>query len=184
MSEDQNNLFVNFNEHLNKIFETDLLKDVSRKSPQTLQVLTFHLACEYMLAKWVDFKINEGKEVFKGIEKIGFHNKLYIAKNIGFPKDLFEILNKLNDIRNKFAHDPFEKNLNNKKLDELVKEVDKAQPQHGNEISKLSTPDKVSYINVDIKDTNSKMFFVLQSIFWKTRSYIFVDISRSLSNSI
>ena len=177
--------FEKFCKELDGLKEKDPLRDVKSSSSQMLQIVSFHLMYEYLIEKWIDYKINNGKPVFSGIEKIGFHNKMYIAKNIGMPKELFSSLNKINDIRNKFAHTISAK-VSEKEIKELCKIIDKVNLDN-NKTDLLSTYDDTQNCWVRIDDTicpNIKFHLALSTLSAKLRNFVFIDIFESNSHPV
>ncbi|ODB34694.1 hypothetical protein BB427_18870 [Pseudoalteromonas sp. BMB] len=166
-------LFKEFNSELDKLYQSEPLKDISKESPHVLQIITFHLVFEHLIEKWIDFKINSGKSVFKGVEKIGFHNKLYIAKNVGLPIKLFKSLNKINEERNKFAHKLGKQDLTkdeiNKILDELgisQQEFDEFGVYDGGRLHKVKNSSSGTLL----------LFMLLQTLLTELGNFVFIDI--------
>lgn len=166
-------LFEEFNAELDKLYQSEPLKDISKESPHVLQIITFHLVYEYLLEKWIDFKVNSGKQVFRGVEKIGFHNKLYIAKNIGLPIKLFKSLNKINEERNKFAHKLGKQDLTNDEIKHILDQL---------EVSRKEFDGFGVYENGELylaKNSSSGkllLFLLLQTLLGELRNFVFTDI--------
>lgn len=53
-------LFEELSSELDKLYQSEPLKDISKESPHVLQIITFHLVYEHLIEKWIDFKINSG----------------------------------------------------------------------------------------------------------------------------
>ncbi|ARC94904.1 hypothetical protein B6A42_25895 (plasmid) [Vibrio coralliilyticus] len=166
-------LFDEFNSELDKLSQSEPLKDVSRESPHVLQIISFHLVFEHLIEKWIDFKINSGKSVFKGVEKIGFHNKLYIAKNVGLPIKLFKGLNKINEERNKFAHKLGKQDLTK---DEIMKILDELGISR-REFNEFGVYDGSTLHKVKSASSETLLLFILlNTLLSELRNFVFSDI--------
>lgn len=176
--------FDAFNSQLSKLAESEPLKEVGRQSPQPLQVISHHLIFEFLVEQWINFKINKGGSVFAGIEKIGFHNKLYIAKNIGLPKEIFKVLDVINTERNHFAHKIFKKTVERAKILEIAKLADAIRAT-GGEFHKLGVyiDGKLTYAQ-DIECEKTLLHLALTATKDKLRNFIFIDIHHSNSRPI
>ncbi len=176
--------FVAFNEQLNKLEGSEPLKEVDSKSPQSLQVISYHLIFEFLIEQWVNFKVNKGMAVFSGIEKIGFHNKLYIAKNVGLPIEIFRSLEVINNERNRFAHDIFKKTVGRSKIFEMAK-LAGAIDATGEEFNTLGVyiGGKLTYVK-DIECEGTLLNLALDATKQKIRNYVFVDVLEQNSRPI
>ncbi|MGY3299736.1 hypothetical protein ACVWY1_004210 [Pseudomonas sp. TE6288] len=174
--------FVAFNKELEKLAESEPLKEVTRNSPQPLQVISHHLIFEYLIESWINFKINNGKPVFSGISKIGFHNKLYIAKNIGLPIEIFQALDLINKERNEFAHQIFKRTLKSNKIQEISKLSDNIKPTEQT-VNQLGTyiDGKIKYAS-EIKCENTLLNLALTATHDKVRNFVFTDIYHDTSH--
>lgn len=174
-------IFESFNNELTKLAEIDPLKDVSTTSPHTLQVMAFHLTFECIIERWIDYKINKGKKVFEGIDKIGFHNKLYIAKNIGLPKKLFNVLNKINDERNKFAHQIHKKGIDKKEILEIARLANEIDCT-GGKFEDLGIYENGKLLRASDTSCDKVLLLLsLHAVFGKLRNFAFSDIHLSTS---
>lgn len=176
--------FVAFNEQLVKLAESEPLKEIDRSSPQSLQVMSFHLIFEYLIEHWINFKLNRGVSLFSGIEKIGFHNKLYIAKNIGLPKEIFKALSVINDERNSFAHKIFKKSIQRSNIIKIAKLADNIKAT-GGEFNELGVyiGGELLYAK-DIECENTLLNLALTALKDKVRNYVFIDIHHQTSHPI
>jgi hypothetical protein len=180
-SEEEAKRFKAFNSELSKLGEIDPLQEVSSTSPHILQIVAFHLIFEYLIEKWIDWKINNGAPVFSGIEKIGFHNKLYIAKNIGLPKTIFKALNKVNDERNKFAHLISKKKINKNEIIEIALLADQIDCM-GGKFEDLGV--NVNGKMICASETSCErtlLLLALHALLGKLRNFVFTDVHLNTS---
>lgn len=175
-SEEEAKRFEAFNSELSKLSEIDPLQEISSTSPHTLQIVAFHLIFEYLIEKWIDYKVNKGASVFSGIEKIGFHNKLYIAKNIGLPMTIFKALNKVNDERNKFAHQISKKKISKKEITEIAALADSIECTGGKfEDLGVYENGKVTHAS-ETSCEKTLLLLALHALLGKLRNFIFTDV--------
>lgn len=87
--------FVNIFDH------EDYIAMVNTLDEATL-ILKAHLILEEFLNIWAS-KVTNTQDLFAG-SFVPFKTKLLISKNLGLSTDLFEILDKFNDVRNRFSH--------------------------------------------------------------------------------
>ena len=175
-TEEEMKRFEKFNDELSKLGKLDPLKEINTTSPHLLQIITFHLIFEYLIKKWVDYKVNGGGQVFKGIEKIGFHNKLYIAKNIGLPKSIFLALRLINDERNKFAHQISMKRISKEAVTEIAKLANEINCT-GGRFEDLGVYEGGKTIRAS--ETNCEktlLLLALHALLGKLRNFVFTDI--------
>lgn len=176
--------FESFNQELQTLGEIDPLRELGVRSPHVLQVIAFHLTFEYLIEKWIDYKINSGKSVFSGIEKIGFHNKLYIAKNIGMPKSIFHALNKLNDERNRFAHQISRTSLSKKEILDIAGTAD-AIEFTGGQFADLKIYDGTLLVDSEtVACERGLLLLALNALLGKVRNFVFTDIHLSTSQNL
>ena len=176
MTEKQNAKFISFYKNLSNLAKIDPLRQIKTTSPQSLQFITFHLIFEYMLENWINYKINNGENLFRGIKKIGFHNKMYIAKNAGFPKDIFNCLDIVNNIRNEFAHQIDKSSLKTNEMDTLFKQIKEIDTK-GNSVESVSfIEDGITYFFSDTNSQSANTLIYLHLLSGKIRNYIFTDI--------
>ena len=89
-----------------------LWEDTLRIDKPMVIVLTLHLMCENFLEAWICSYVNIQdlfKEDLKGKDEkvkfnMPFQNKLKFAQRLGLPMPAYHAINKLNAIRNNFAH--------------------------------------------------------------------------------
>jgi hypothetical protein len=183
-NEEQAKKFERFNHELKTLGEIDPLRELGVRSPHVLQVIAFHLTFEYLIEKWIDYKVNSGSSVFSGIEKIGFHNKLYIAKNIGLPKKIFHALNKINDERNRFAHQISRTSLSEKEILEIAGMAD-AIESTGGQFADLGIYDGALLVNSETAACERGLLLLaLHALLGKVRNFVFTDIHLSTSQSL
>ena len=175
-SKEEMERFEAFYAELSRLGEIDPLQEVSSTSPHTLQIVSFHLIFEYLVEKWIDCKINHGNQVFSGIKKIGFHNKLYIAKNIGLPKTIFQALNRVNDERNGFAHQISKKIISKKEIAEIAKLADNIDCVDGN-FGDLGVYKNGNLIHAsETSCEKALLLLALHALLGKLRNFVFTDI--------
>lgn len=86
----------------NRIFDhKDYLAMISVSDEATC-ILRGHLILEEVLNLWSS-KVTNTEDLYAGIF-VSFKTKLVVSKNLGMSEELFTVLNKVNDIRNKFSH--------------------------------------------------------------------------------
>jgi hypothetical protein len=86
----------------NRIFDhTDYLAMINIPDEATC-ILRGHLILEEVLNLWSS-KLTKTEDLYAGTF-VPFKTKLVISKNLGIPDDIFSILDKINEIRNKFSH--------------------------------------------------------------------------------
>lgn len=185
-TEEEMKIFDSFDKELTILYkDIEPLKEIVATSNQALQIISFHLVFEYLIEKWIDCKINKRASVFRGIEKIGFHNKLYMAKNIGLPKTLFSLMEKINEERNKFAHQITKKEIQQKdiiKIGELSNNV----VCTGARYEELGIPVEsggYAYFSAT-KCEKILLHIVLHASLEKLKNFIFMDIHHSTSREL
>jgi hypothetical protein len=180
-SEEEMKRFEAFDAELSRLGDIDPLKEVSSTSPHTLQIVVFHLIFEYLVEKWIDCKINHGNQVFSGIGKIGFHNKLYIAKNIGLPKPIFQALNRVNIERNKFAHQISNKLVSKKEIMEIAELANNIDCT-GGKFENLGVYENGKLVHASETDCEKTLLLLaLHALLGKLRNFVFMDIHLSTS---
>lgn len=86
----------------NRIFDhEDYLAMISIPDEATC-VLRGHLILEEVLNLWSS-KVTNTDDLYAGIF-VSFKTKLVVSKNLGMSEEIFTVLDKVNDIRNKFSH--------------------------------------------------------------------------------
>jgi len=109
----------------NRIFDhQDYLAMISIPDEATC-VLRAHLILEEVLNVW-GAKITGTEDLYAGAF-VPFKTKLVIAKNLGLDADLFKLLNKINEIRNRFSHRKGHE-LEDSLIDSLKDQVNNAVP--------------------------------------------------------
>tara|TARA_R110001583_G_C5475562_1_gene393263 strand:- start:57 stop:728 length:672 start_codon:yes stop_codon:yes gene_type:complete len=104
-----------------RIFEPSDYMAMVNTSDQAACVLRGHLVLEEFLHLWID-KVTSTDDMFRGVF-VPFKSKLQISKNLGLSQDHFEVLDKINTIRNKFGHRKgYEVELST--LDSLAEKID------------------------------------------------------------
>ncbi|WP_417355121.1 hypothetical protein [Gallaecimonas pentaromativorans] len=86
----------------NRIFDhKDYLAMISIPDEATC-ILRGHLILEEVLNLWSS-KLTNTEDLYAGIF-VSFKTKLVVSKNLGLSEELFTVLDKVNNIRNKFSH--------------------------------------------------------------------------------
>ncbi|CEP34355.1 MULTISPECIES: hypothetical protein [unclassified Halomonas] len=86
----------------NRIFDhNDYLAMISIPDEATC-ILRGHLILEEVLNLWSS-KVTNTEDLYAGIF-VSFKTKLVVSRNLGISEELFTVLDKVNDIRNKFSH--------------------------------------------------------------------------------
>jgi hypothetical protein len=71
-------------------------------SDQAACVLRGHMVLEEFVDLWAN-KVTDCDDLFGGIF-VPFKTKLVMGKNLGMSEEIFKVLDKVNDIRNRFGH--------------------------------------------------------------------------------
>lgn len=183
MTEEQSKIFSDFDGALAKLGALNPLRDVRSTSPHALQIISFHLIYEYLIEAWINFKLNGGKNIFENIATIGFHNKVYIARNIGLPKDIFQALLFVNNQRNDLAHKITKRDLDEKMISDFAEKVEKIS-DGGNSIFELKIMEGDKAINISSKNLGARLLVVLYALLFRVRNFVFTDLHLSLSTEI
>lgn len=86
----------------NRIFDhKDYLAMISIPDEATC-ILRGHLILEEVLNLWSS-KVTNTEDLYAGIF-VSFKTKLVVSKNLGLSEELFTVLDRVNEIRNKFSH--------------------------------------------------------------------------------
>lgn len=96
-------MFIELGGHSNNV---NILFDAITTDDLLGTVLRIHLACEQLVEFWIFSAVNN-ENIFNednGRLSVNFYSKLVIANNLGLPSTLFNVIKKINHIRNKFAH--------------------------------------------------------------------------------
>ena len=111
----------------------------SDKEP-LVNVLTLHLMSENFLEAYICFKLNisnlfdteirkeNGEEYKKEALKLQFNQKLKFSQILGLPQEVCEFFEKLNRLRNKFAHDLNVQPIDNSFIESLINIVNRLEP--------------------------------------------------------
>lgn len=103
-------------------------------------------------------------------------NKLYIAKNLGLPKEIFEVLDAVNAQRNKFAHQLTKSEVERKDIFALEKLADSIDCR-GAKVSELRLMDEGREVTVsETTPSRALLLLVLHAVFGKLRNFVFYDI--------
>ncbi|MFB1118092.1 hypothetical protein RF240_19340 [Dickeya dadantii] len=84
-------------------------------------ILRGHLILEEVLNLWSS-KITSTEDLYAGIF-VSFKTKLVVSRNLGISEEIFSVLDKVNDIRNKFSHRKGYQ-LENSQIESLKTKVD------------------------------------------------------------
>lgn len=85
-----------------RIFDNEDMMGMYNIPDEAACVLKAHLILEELLDLWCS-QLTNVEDLFIGIF-VPFKTKLVVAKNLGLDSQAYEILNKVNEIRNKFSH--------------------------------------------------------------------------------
>ncbi|PIT08973.1 hypothetical protein [Snodgrassella communis] len=125
--------FQNFNKiHSNYKFWLNASND----NQALVNVLTLHLMCENFLEAYICSRLNisdlfdenipkkNGKETFR----LQFNQKLKFSLRLGLPMEAYEFFEKLNSLRNKFAHNLNTGSIDQTLIDSLTGLVNRMEP--------------------------------------------------------
>ncbi len=105
-----------------RIFEAADYMAMVNTPDEAACVLRGHLVLEEFLHLWID-KITSTDDMFSGVF-VPFKSKLQISRNLGLSQDHFKVLDKINEIRNRFGHRKgYEMEAST--LDSLAERIDK-----------------------------------------------------------
>jgi hypothetical protein len=108
-----------------KIFDPKDFLAMINIPDEALCVLRAHLMLEEFLNLW-SAKTTDTEDLYSGVF-VSFKTKLVISKNLGMPNDFYIVLDKINDIRNRFSHRKGH-SLEGSMVDALKAKVDKLAP--------------------------------------------------------
>ncbi|WP_421594976.1 hypothetical protein [Rahnella sp. PD4] len=118
-------------------FEAETVMKVMREENDLANCLTTHLALERFIEAWIcgyteieDLFINDSKNKEKSRFSLGFMGKAQLAQRMGLPIKAFRIIDKLNSIRNGFAHRTNFEGASHQDFMDLIKKVDEL-PSYG-----------------------------------------------------
>lgn len=102
MNMDLNDSHVAVGGDFSRIFDPKDFLAMINIPDEALCVLRAHLILEEFLNLW-SAKVTGVEDLYSGAF-VSFKLKLVISKNLGLPDEFFTIINKINDIRNRFSH--------------------------------------------------------------------------------
>ena len=114
--------------------------NASNDKEPLVNVLTLHLMSENFLEAYICFKLNisdlfdtkirkeNGEEHKKEALKLQFNQKLKFSRILGLPQEVCEFFDKLNLLRNKFAHDLNARPIENSFIESLINIVNRLEP--------------------------------------------------------
>ncbi|MAE39893.1 MAG: hypothetical protein CML07_03025 [Psychrobacter sp.] len=111
---------VPFTDRFEKVLDNQDILGMYNIPDESACILKAHLILEDLISLYCS-KLTNVDDLFTGIF-VPFKTKLVIAKNMGLNGDAYKILNKINDIRNKFSHRRRHK-LESSQLEELKNQV-------------------------------------------------------------
>jgi len=121
-----------------KFFET-LVEDLNNIKEIRNKVITLHLYVEFLVDNFLNAFFVKPQEIIK---EFSFRNKLRIIEAMGLNRELCKYIKKINNFRNKFAH---ELNVSLIKLD--FKDIFVKEPET---FSKLKDIDKIQALAITI----------------------------------
>lgn len=101
-NETTNDRIVPVGGDFSKVFDHKDYLAMVNTTDQAACILRAHLILEEALNLWAN-KVTNCTDLFGG-SFVPFKTKLTIAKNLGFDSDLTKILDRINEIRNRFSH--------------------------------------------------------------------------------
>lgn len=151
-------------------FDDEVITALSKTQDLIGAVLRIHFCLEAFINIWCN-KITDNTDFFD-FGFIGFDKKAKIAKKLGLPENVYEILVMFNGIRNKYAHDTSAK-ITIKKLDEIRIKIDNLPSFGSKEMPKINDPkyetligDKMiswNGLDISIKDKLVFLYFNLSA---------------------
>ncbi|MDO6693727.1 hypothetical protein Q4574_10550 [Aliiglaciecola sp. 3_MG-2023] len=93
---------IPFTNEMNNIFDNEDILSMINIPDETACILKAHLILEELLNCWSS-QVTKCDDLYSGIF-VSFKVKLTISKNLGLTKEVHDLLDKVNDIRNKFSH--------------------------------------------------------------------------------
>lgn len=113
-----NEIFNNYMKKINQLKEfTSILLHTD---DDILAILKIHLLCEHLIEAWICSKVNQENLFIEPIKiNMNFSTKLKLARNMSLQKEIYSLFNKINSIRNKFAHNLSQTIISNKDIEDL-----------------------------------------------------------------
>lgn len=136
MNQKKNQLEVYF-ENFSKIHSKhEFWLNASNDREPLVNVLTIHLMSENFLEAYICYRLNISdlfdEKIISKDEKIFFklqyNQKLKFARRLGLPREAYEFFDKLNQLRNKFAHDLNASPINKSLIESLINIVNRMEP--------------------------------------------------------
>jgi hypothetical protein len=155
--------FDSLDASMKRILAKKTFDGVNKNTHEVLVVLRFDLIFENILQTWVEIQ-SGGYEIFKDLEKSGFHNKAYMAKNLKFDKGIFQALLLVNEYRNKFAHRIESQELTEKEIIKLKEKIESIN---------YGKSDGLSDILSKAENNRQRVYFLMVSLLSKIQAYIY-----------
>ncbi|NOH60212.1 hypothetical protein F0261_19495 [Alteromonas sp. 07-89-2] len=93
---------VPFTDKFEKLFDNEDMLSMYNIPDESACLLKAHLILEDLITLYCS-KLSDVEDLFSGVF-VPFKTKLVISRNMGLHIDAYKILDKVNDIRNKFSH--------------------------------------------------------------------------------
>lgn len=169
-----------FMNHIQKQVNSDLWKKILKEEPIASLIL-IHLLSENLLEAWIcayldipDLFINSKEEKNKARFSLQFSTKLKLAQRTGLPMEAYNALDKLNDVRNKIAHNLDTPIIEDSIVEAILIQVNLIQTDNYDSIEKFKMEqikEDNSRILYDYSDKSTsniiKLTIIYQSLFYK-----------------
>lgn len=114
-----NEIFSNYMQKINQ--QEEFMSVLLHIDDDILTILKIHLLCEHLIEAWICSKTNQETLFLEPMKiNMNFSTKLKLARNMGLQKEIYELISKINSIRNKFAHNLSETIISNKDIQDMV----------------------------------------------------------------
>ena len=114
-----NEIFSNYMQKINQ--QEEFMSILLHIDDDILTILKIHLLCEHLIEAWICSKTNQEKLFTEPIKiNMNFSTKLKLARNMSLQKEIYELISKINSIRNKFAHNLSETIISNKDIQDMI----------------------------------------------------------------
>lgn len=149
--------------------QEEFLPLIKSENDDLIIVLRVHLLAENLLDAWICSFAGNVDFLSLPIElNFSFSQKLNLARNMGLPSELYAVINGINKLRNKMAHNLSKKKIEDIDIEKIVKPFEQYEYRFVDIKSyELSTSDNHNKYKISCSNTpNQKklwiVFFVLQ----------------------
>lgn len=110
-----------FNSYMQKINQQEEFMSILLEiDDDILAILKIHLLCEHLIEAWVCSKTNQENLFVEPVKiNMNFSTKLKLARNMGLQKEIYSLFSKINNIRNKFAHNLSHTIISDKDIEDM-----------------------------------------------------------------